>query len=743
MHQQALPFPVEGPVNGHWIENPFNVQLPIPAVPFAQTNPQLLWVVATTAAILVNQLQDNCRGGPVSIFAYNLFSHNFYNNQYFAAIVTDGSEFALQQLQIMQQGSDPQAVVGKAVQFYCGYAVAACATKFDLSPYLTQDMVNRINHTLQQWKNIQAPQQQQQAYGVPTGQIPGAARGAYGAADPAQYASANVGISTTAGIGALAYNPASVQDNSKFGAAAMQDTRPRPDSANTPEPELQALGVVESSGIGQPRAIPQARVTVERDVSGVIPQSQPVGVTVSSSIPEVSVLGNDDFNEEWMSKVKFDNDVDRKPDSEYHIPDTVTGRFLFRPMHVEVNLPTTLEEAELEEPEDLVTLDIESLVNGDDDWSILKLKNGSTAAMTTSKDTGRTWTMEQPHDHPYNPQSHFRYLVSEEDSADHCYEAFMAREKEVDYLDLEFNESKRAAARQVMLAGQNIMPDLSVLHSIVPRGVPYTIINALADLDKAESSANAEDHLAELEKFQGKLNFFERHKGPQEMHAVITKIEQFQQRVRARNAVAATCGYFIRSFVAEEMVKRVNAINSASIDKRVAIVLLMGDELLKCNPRAYLYLSTELTKVVNQALSAMLGITTFEITDFFVDYFDLCNEVSTSFSDEVFKQFGLAMSAALDSFSFGMDGSMLTVRQSYRLIGLPMALASFDLPSTNGDSYKVLSSLAPELYTIIRALIQDPETTKGARTYMHTVSGETFEVVESIWDEGYLTLLRS
>ena len=167
-HNQQLPVPANQLIDGNWISDPYRTNLPVPQKQIFMQRPDLQWVLGLTAATLVNNLQDNCRNSPISIFAYNLFSANGYANNYFMTIVDEASDFALQQLNVMQQGMDPTATAMRAVQFYAEYAAAACAKNFPLlQHYMTPQMAMAVDQKIQQWNSISAGlQQQQQRYGA-------------------------------------------------------------------------------------------------------------------------------------------------------------------------------------------------------------------------------------------------------------------------------------------------------------------------------------------------------------------------------------------------------------------------------------------------------------------------------------------------------------------------------------------------------------------------------------------------
>lgn len=749
MHPSPLPVPADRLIDGNWVGDPFNTNLPFPQMPFFMQRPDLTWVIATTAAVLVVNLQDNCQGGPVSTFAYNLFSQNFFANEYFMLVVSEATDFALSQLNVMRQGEQPQAVVSRATTFYAGYAAAACARNFPaLQQYITQDQAARVNQIIQQWNAMSAGlnQQQQQPhhvgmqqqpmYGQPVNRVN---RGIYGAAsnDIGQMCvGANVGVATT-GVGTYAFNPGQHQENSKFGKGAA-DKRLRPDNRiQEITEELADLGVVETLNTQAPfqRRAVDNRIrpeSIAREESNG--QS---GVTISNDIPEVNIFTEEELSEEWASTVTFNNE----PREPYVLDDTVVkGHFLFRPKHVAVDLPATFEEAELEEEEDLEVLDIVGLSNGGDDWSLLELRDGTVAVQVSPQDPGRTWSIDSPHSHPYNPEKFIRYLVAGEDEV--CYEAFLARDENVDYSDLEFDSAKRARARQEKLSAQTILADLSVLQEIVPNGLPYTLINAVEELTVLENGSDQQKLLDGIERFQGKLSFFEAATGAAEIHQVQTMVERFFQHVTARNVVAASAGFYDRQFVVPGLATKVEAYSTTPVAKRLPKLFILLSDLGTGNSRAYLYLNEWLTKEVNVALNHAMGLESLVIGSFSEDYFDLLGVVEKEYSETALQSFNEALEKVLGTVTLTYSGDILNVRHAYRLMGLPVGLASFDLPTAAGESYRVTASASPELYTLIRGMEKDEAAAKKGKTFLSGTDGELFEVIDSVWDDGFVTLLR-
>lgn len=759
MQYHPLPVPADNLISGNWISEPYKVPLPVPAKPIFQQRPDLQWVLSLTAAVLVNNLQDNCRNSAVSIFAYNLFSSNAFNNQFFLTICDEASDFALQQLQYAQQGSDPSATVTNAVRFYANYATAKCAVNFPaLQQYLTPDMGAKIHQVIQQWNQVSGGMAQQQPVQQPAygGQMPMGAAPGYG-----QYtAGANVSVNVNqGGMGGLTYNPPTAQQDSKFGSATVEDNRPRPAARARQQPneELRDLGVVETSNFNQAPApkVETVRVApavstapaedgrmrparVVRDTSGPVPESVPAGVTIASDIPDVSVFAPEEqaADLEWVGHVEFANEKRE----EYTIPETVQGHWLFRPKHNAASLPTSYEDAELEDEEDLEILDVIELVeNEEDPIGILKLRGDLVAVRVGAKDPGRTWSIDQPHNHPYNPLEHIRYLVTGE--GDTCFEAFMPRDENVEYIDLEFDEAKRAQARMEKLSQQNILADTSVITEIKPRGVPYTIIGAVDELDKANNSSDQQKLISEIEKFQGKFTFFETPDKPMEIGAAQYMVERFHERVSAKNAVPATSGYYEREFVVAGIASKVDAFVSTAPQNRLAKLLLLMTDLREKSSRAFLYLNEICTKEVNRALDHALGLEEYVITDFSGDYFDLCNMIEETKSEAVFQRLNEAVGKAVGYLDLSYSGTVLKIRHNYRIMGLPVGMASFDLPVTAGELYRVTASVSPEVYTLVRNLDQVEKAGPLGKTLLFGTDGQLLEVVSSVWDEGYFTLL--
>lgn len=783
----ALPVPADSLISGNWINDPMSVQLPVPQKPVFAQNPNLQWVLALTAASMVSCLQENCQGGPVSAFAYNLFSSNGYSNQFWLVIVDEASDFALQQLQAMQQGANPQQVVVNAARFYAGYAAAACVTKW---PALQQiimnidpNMMQRINQVINQWQALSggglqnnmgmySPQPNAQQNRGPWGT---------GSSDLGQFAATNVGISST-NMGQLAYSAATHDENSKYGNVHKKKAVPdgRQPNPTAPTDELAALGVTQVDSIGRasepvvqvqsnlrPRAVPTRAkpepVTIDQATGALqhpaaMPNQNPLqqapsaplqtgqipsNVSMSNDIPELDVLGPEDSA--WADNIDTGGHFEfaDAPRDDYKIDQA--GRFMVRPKYAELDLPFTRAEAELEDEADLEIIEVvgptlEPLENGQPNLTLLQLEDGNVAMQVSAKDTGRTWTVAQPHNHPYDPQKFLRYFVQTDTEG--TYEAFLPRDPDVEYIDLEFDGAKRAAARQERLSAQTILPDLSVLQDIQPRGTPYTIIGETDRLSALEGDADQSKLLDAVEMFQGKLSFFEGAPDDAEIEATLFQIDRFFEQVKAKNAVAATFGKYTRSFIVPGIASRVEHIASSPRAERLAKVIMFVRDLEQYNPRAFLYLDQLFAREVNRTLDHACGLGAYTITSFSEDYFDLTNLVEEELGSEAFSRLNDSVANTLTSAVFSYSGTTLKVEHTYGIIALPIGLASFKLPTAAGESYVVTASISPELYTLLENAKRDGATPKHAKQHLIGRDGELFEVIESIWDEAYKTLVR-
>lgn len=782
MHYQGggLPFPADSLINGNWIPDPMNAQLPVPQKPVFVQYPQMQWVLAMTAGLLVSSLQNNCQGGPVSAFAYNLFSSNGYNNQFWLTIVDDATDFALQALNA-NPNSNAQQVVQNAISFYAGYAAAACVPKWPaLQQYLSPDQIARCQQVINQFNAISGNQ---------------------GGGQQVQQNTANYATGNNVGGGLMSpnansftYNALHIEERSKYGSRTkiVPDAR-RP--KGEPENELKDLGVTEVDTIGKqqpeqqqlsqpaaqaapapiamvrkrpkPTPVAAAAAITMVDNAGqpiepakteqvvIQPTQQPIEPTpretqqeylpLNSDIPSLDVLGVSDS--EWGEMPDFGAPratggaaavvVDDAPVDDYAVH--TSGRFLIRPKHADVILPTTLEEAHLEEEEDLEIIQISSLPQ-EGDFSALELDDGNVAVVVSHDDTGRTWTVAQPHNHPYNPLTHIRYLVQVSD--DLKYEAFMPRDPAVEYEDLEFDATKRMQARQLRLSDKSILADLSVITEIVPAGAPYTIIGATEELAKAAQDADQSKVLEVVERFQGKLTYFEGVLEETPLHKALYRVDTFFDQVKARNAVAVTYASDTVAFVAYGLGTKVKELNSAQQKQSLPKLLMFVRDLENVCPRAFVYLNDMLTKETNQVLQYNLGLTEYRVSDFAHDYFDLTTMIEEEKGELAAEKLGEAMNDVALGLEISFVGIDLTVKQTYAVVGLPVGLASFKLETASGEMYVINSTWGPELNTLLDEAKKDGERPKNIKTYLSGRDGDVFEVRESIWDDGFKMLVK-
>ena len=289
---------------------------------------------------------------------------------------------------------------------------------------------------------------------------------------------------------------------------------------------------------------------------------------------------------------------------------------------------------------------------------------------------------------------------------------------------------------------RNVMADVTVIHEIVPRGLPYTVIGAVNDLKAAAVSADQNALLEETEKFQGKLSFFEAPTEPTEIHATQVALEEFINGVKARNAVPVSSAFRIQRFVVPEFTNKISKFNSGSLKDRLGRFILTLRDMLEVAPRAYTYLNDLMTVEVNNVLNHALGLEEYTISNFAEDYFELCTTVEEEHSESVFQRLTAAVSFSLGSIELGYEGDVLEVRHSYRIMGLPISLSSFDLSGASGELYRATASNVPELFGLIKAMDKDEAWAGKGKTYLFGADGVLFEVIASVWDEGFFTLVR-
>ena len=791
MYSGTLPFPPDQIISGNWFDDPFSAQLPVPVMAIIQQNPNLQWVQALVAAVLVGDLQQNCQGGPVSAFAYNLFSNNRYNNEPWMLVMDGGVQFAFGQLRLNQQG-DPRQVVSQATVFYATYATAACVERFpELRNWMQPHQVQRCMEVIQRYRAM-------------TGGVGGGG----GGHQPQQYASGHVSniMSPTGGAGAHAFNMLHMEENSKFGNPNRSRAVPLGrEPKNEPDQALKNLGVTEVSDIGrsqpqqpvQGEAQPQPAYTppVNRPRARPVPIGQPTpgaiqpvlegelqpagqvheiptgqpapqtyaappvaqrvetpqqtldtSLSVSNDIPALDVLGVSDA--EWGEVPEHHKEVpvaqfgnvqpteQARDTYEVH----ASGRFMVRPQHLDVVLPQTREEAQLEEVDDLEVIEIASLPT-EGDFTVLELEDGNVAVLTTGDDVGRTWSESSPHNYPFNPITHQRYLVQVSDNV--RYEAFLPRDPDVDYEDLEFDVAKRAHAKQLRLSDQHILADLSVITEIVPAGAPYTIIHANEELAKAAQDEDQGKQLEAVEKFQGKLTFFDGVTENSNLREELYRLDLFFDQVKARNAVAVS--YFSQDtrFVAYGMSTKVNNLMTSQHADRVGKLWLFINDLATACPRGFLFLDKLMTDGVNRLLGKACGITEYDIKSFSEEFYELNTIIEKEYGVLAAEKLQTAANELALGLSISTTGVDLVVKQTFAVVGLPVGLASFDLALTSGEMFVTTSVQAPELNALLDEAKKDQARPKYINTYLSGRDGEVYEVVESLWDDAFKMLVAA
>lgn len=683
---QQLPFSATEALSGNWINNPLQDRLPLPNL---NLDPNLQWILPVVAAGFIDELQKNSyNAGPVSTFAYNFFSTNFYNNRQFADVLADAFELAL--FMISRQGARDQRSI-ENLAFGAGGShsatAAALCTRYFPELYQMLDGQGRyaVDQTIGKWEQIQNVmynRQPQRPMGGGYQSHPGQQGGGYdyrrggpGPGDATAYAMRGGALGGTGGVRPQPINTrGSGRTGAQLGRQPEVEQRPMSDAlmkklglmdengnlikqeeplAEAPNEELASLGVVERQGsalrnqafrdeglVQDHRPRPESFDFFGEDAVKPAQETAQAGQAHPNAKSDAKADPLEPADEEdWVQDIDFANEAAPASQAGAGYPPVDNGRIILPVPPVGLKEEELLSWYELNAHQSFKVSKFLSDV--EHPWDKVLLDNGMTMlAALRNPDVKPSRTDRRPNPgRPYNPETHVKfYLISADGET--VTEAILQKEESMEYVNHELNDRLRAEELRRLNAKDNVMPDWSVVADIKPRVSEQT-----AGLESLFFTAKDKEYEEVREEGQPEVDNTLRQQpvlvaGEQygELSATLSKIDQYRVAALkggADRSVVEAHGCAMQPFavkVSKEIVEALTNVVKAS-DPALALVEALaayGDEV---KDRFYNRVNDLMAKRVNDVILYSLGITDLRITSFVDDWADLVLLVKEEYGD--------------------------------------------------------------------------------------------------------------
>lgn len=734
--QPSFPFPCDQIVPGNDIRDPQNYPFPIPvAGPEAQQHLRLI------AINFYSLLRAGINQGPISVFAYNLFTHNNFQNEAWLAVLADIYDLAVK-FATVNPTVDHSKVLMHACTRYHGYAVANCLNHYPaLQQYLAAQNLgmvqtalnvrNQIANEIQQLEimvqNLQTRNQNNMLNGG-LGSQPQVSIGS-GASHGIMS-----GVGTFGGI---------VTDGSGGDGSWSNSTR-RPSQLIAEK--MQEQDIMETQTVVAPARehVEEVQEIVEpvpgfRPLHGARERLRPA--QEFNDIPEVSQPeAQQEVQTQSVLKV-LDEPLpvqEEKPESSQY-RETEELRPLTPPAgnaQLEeriVIIPTGLDKMP-DDPMDLLgeaddtfrrsNLAIE--LGGFGKWLT---DEGELAKVVSADNVGWATTAEQPCRTIYNPRKWHRMLV-QQCTADHeligpVYEGFThIREGDpMDLVDLELDPLVREEYIRKIEGHKLFIPAAETVFEI----------------EVKQEAAGALVSTATRESREGKLVTYNSSRG-QRRDTTLACIELQAHALKGDRdtfGTAMTTEDGIKVRVAGKA-SGIKAVNPFTVESANAII----DELAVKIPGLAKYIDRFLTDEVNLMVLHGFGYGALVMESFRGDYADLLSELERLYGEEASYQFNEAVKGSLLAFC------RVDVAEGY-IAFYREAMAAFMHGTLESYGVQLLDSglaivKSSECGYLTDALVAASDNLRCGSSHIHVgfTNGEIWRIVPSIWDEYHLTFVK-
>ena len=738
-----LPFPTDQIVPGNEVGNVNTFQFPLPSAgPEAQ---QHLRFIAMNFYTL---LHGGVNRGPISVFAYNLFSHNRFHNEAWLAVLADIYDLAVK-IATVNPTSDHSQVLLMATRKYHGYAVGNCLNRFpELQQYLAMvnmpmvqqamAMRNTLANEFQQLDlritQMKTSQQSDLGLGALTAQLTNS---------PANY--------TSGGIGQYGI----VDDSARAGGSWSSNNR-RPS-------ELVAKKMIENGvyleqgtdlslmpDIDTPMFTDEPATLQTRPVQGATTRLNSVILEESNDIPSLPArlpamtdnIGQVDDTQQntaaILVEVKDPAPVEKQVvASQYKVTEEP------RPLEPVEGKPQIIDRLVIvpngmdcmpENPTDMIGVDNETyrttqLIMELDGFGKWITDTGELAKLAGPDAKGWSTTVEQLARTPYNPKKWHRLLLQQM-TADNkligpLYEGFthVHEGDPMDLLDLELDPGARAALLRKVEGGKVFKPGEG----------------SFAEIEVIQTQYSTGLTPALKESLEGKIIAYSSPRG-QRKDSVTACIELHALGNRGdRKAVAISVptedGFKVRC---TNKIGGLDTVKLMTVDALNELFTVLDVKL----PALAVSIDRKMTDEVNTLLLHGFGVTDVMMDSYRTDYADLLFELEQRYSEESKINFVNAVSGLVNACvftnnekgcNFLCEGAAVFVHgtiESYGVSLLSKELAIAKTSQCNDLSYILM------------------HTTSKLKTGMYNVhlcftNGEIWRMIPSIWDEYHMTFIRA
>lgn len=727
-----LPFPYDQAIAGNYISDPNSYSFPTPP-----SGPEAAQHLQFIAASLCSLLQNGANQGPISLFAYNLFSHNRFNNDAWLAIVADTYDFATKLAQA-NPGSDLGQILGTAVQRYCQYAVANCMNRYpELQQVVPVEAVNRaitaVNNyraTVQQLDvHVQRmmAQQSNQLLGIDNLSRPLAQNTAIVGGNFESLMTNIVQENPGQGDGWRGKRVLSAKLAEELGVPAI----PEPVKEQQPHyhQELPTnVGLV-------PKIVPKRRLppAASQDSPAHVPAEATEVAKVTDATEPVEPTPSELFGEiqaEIVERPQFKVRETPRKEPDYTANPQIQVRHIVIPENLEIALDDM---EELKDHDGEYRISNLVPIEGADEFGVWMTDEGELVKVVSPDNTGWNMSMNQLTRTAYNPLKWHRALV-QQCTADNqligpVSEGFIPVKEHdpMDYLDLELDPAIRAKALAELTYNQKYIPVNGEVFEITSASTVFGF-NGTAEVAVAQERQMALYSLNRTQRRSPLLACIE-------LAAVLSERDsEFMG-----GACGSDGGLRLRIMGAESLLPSKPACSHPvwmDVDNAMAE--------LYCNlPALAKQVDSMLTSEINMTLMHGFGLQTLEIESFYGDYEELLESIKSSHGEEASERLHEAAKALFSSLFWNTDSNTFIFMHeslSMHLHGDPtdygIHLVSKDLGLAKLSNCQML------MRTLQEALAKFNFKVDTHPLYIGFSDGNLWRMVPSIWDENHLTLVR-
>lgn len=784
--QNNLPFPCDSIIDGNNIADPYAVALPVPP-----STPESAIFLQAMAAGLITLLQQNARGGHISAFAYNLFSHNRYNNEFWMAVISDAYDLAVK-IQTCNPNASQEQVVAMAVRKYHAYAVANCVNHFPvLQQIVNSQAVNNAITAANQFKTesqqldiqYQRLSQQQNTNSMIGMTIPGAG---------GQTQQVDLGLAGGSLIGGLAAFGTSLIQDEPTGNGGWGRARRAPAGSAVPaepvaevvqpvrEPVKQetahVIGSLDQSGKLSmlnmsltPRRAARAPdpddspATVTLNDDSVVPTPtarQPAATTVTDPL---LVETNDpltDLGFEEPTAPVAPTEQRAAPASEEPVKQRAhtsaqKARTMVIPLSLRV-LPDTLEEAvdaihAADMAEGLARIDdiecaiyvVDEAGEGEAAFGTYLSENNQLVQVVHANDKGWKTTDDQKVRVVYNPLKWHRAFVQSVTSENELYgplvEGFIPIEEgdSMDYMDLEIDPIERTKALARLNNGKQYIPLKGEVLEVVP------VERMLLSIGSNPSSEKKDNKHAEAARVETRNKIASCSAARGKRKEAISSCVELSNLVLNNEVnylaatVPATNGFRVRHTAHG---KRLTV---KPIGEPIRYLREQLAELMVLVPSLAKQLDRMIAVDVNRLLEFSFGYSEVEITSFTNDWNDVVDHLLEIYADDTVNLFQKAVNSKLGRWVIIDTGDEIIADGDCYCVVTPAALEDLGVELLSNDLGVITMSNSPNLVDIMaKGKANADNVMVSPDIYFMGRDGEIWRAHESVFDSSFSVLVR-